>query len=143
MTRLFAIALFSLISFSATSQSIVGKWKTVDDNTGDARSVVEIYQKGDKYFGKVIKLIELPGSDPNPICVACPDDRKDQPVIGMNIIRDMEFDEGDNEYDNGDIIDPESGNIYDCKLWIENGNLMVRGYLYFFYRTQMWLPYNE
>ena len=129
--------------FSLNAQEIARKWKTVDDNTGKARSVVEIYQEGDKYFGKVIAIFSEEGEDPDPICDLCEDDRKDQKIIGMQIIRDMEFDKKDNEYSDGEILDPENGNLYDCKLWVEDGNLKVRGYLYFLYRTQTWLPYDE
>ena len=52
-----------LVSFFATAQPIVGKWKTIDDNTGKARSVVEIYEKDGEYFGKIVKLFREPGED--------------------------------------------------------------------------------
>ncbi|HRT54643.1 MAG TPA: DUF2147 domain-containing protein, partial [Flavobacteriales bacterium] len=64
-------------------------------------------------------------------------DRKDQPVLGMEIIRDMVKD--DDEWEDGTILDPENGKVYDCKLWLEDGKLMVRGYVAFFYRTQEWV----
>ncbi|HNA34041.1 MAG TPA: DUF2147 domain-containing protein, partial [Flavobacteriales bacterium] len=67
----------------------------------------------------------------------CPADRKDQPVLGMEIIRDMVKD--DDEWEDGTILDPENGKVYDCKLWLEDGKLMVRGYVAFFYRTQEWV----
>jgi len=132
-----------LLSFQINAQSIEGKWKTIDDNSGKERSIVEIYKKGDKYFGKIIELYREPGEDPDPLCDACEKDdpRYNQKVIGMEIIQDMEYDEKDNEYDSGTILDPENGNTYDCKLWIsDDGNLKVRGYVAFFFRTQTWLP---
>jgi len=55
----------------------------------------------------------------------------------MNIITDMEQD--DDEWAGGKILDPENGNIYRCRLWVENGKLKVRGYLVFFFRTQTWI----
>ena len=131
------------ISSSISAQSIVGEWKTIDDESGKPRSVVEIYEKEGKYFGKITKLFREPGEDPDPICEECEDHRKGQKVIGMEIITDMKYSKGDNEYRKGEILDPENGNIYDCKLWIEEGKLKVRGYLLFFYRTQTWLPYSE
>lgn len=129
-----------IFSIGANAQDIIGKWKTIDDNTGKARSIVEIYKKGDKVFGKVVKLFREPGEDPDPICEECSGKKKNQKVIGMEIITDMVFDEDDNEYDKGEILDPENGKVYDCKLWVEEGKLKVRGYLYFLYRTQTWLP---
>lgn len=122
------------------AQSIVGKWKTVDDNTGKERSVVEIFQQDDKYFGKIIKFFPEPGDDPDPICDECKGAKKGKKIVGLQIIEDMEKD-GD-QYDSGEILDPENGKVYDCKLWVEDGKLKVRGYLLFLYRTQTWLPYD-
>lgn len=133
-----------LVAFAGTlnAQSIVGKWKTIDDSSGKPRSIVEIYEKEGKYFGKIVKLFREPGEDPDPICEECDDHRKGEKVIGMEIITEMKYDKGDDEYRKGEILDPENGNVYDCKLWIEEGKLKVRGYLLFFYRTQTWLPYQ-
>ena len=136
-------AILVLSTSSAYSQSIVGMWKTIDDETEKERSIVEIYEQNGKYFGKIIKLFREPWEDPDPICEECEDDRKGQNIIGMEIISDMKFNKKENEYHKGEIMDPENGNIYDCKLWIdEKGNLKVRGYLLFFYRTQTWLVHT-
>lgn len=124
-------------------QSIVGKWKTIDDNSGKPRSVVEIYERDGKVFGKVVKTFPEPGEDPDPICDECEGEKNGQKIIGMEIITDMKYDKKNDQYEKGEILDPENGNVYDCKLWIEDGNLKVRGYLLFFYRTQTWLPYSE
>ena len=138
------LILFISLIFPAFAQqdSIIGKWKTIDDESGKERSVVEIYKAGDKYFGKILQIILEPGEDTDPVCDECEEDdpRYQQKVIGMEIIRDMEYNVSDGKYENGDILDPENGSVYDCKLWIENGKLMVRGYLLFFYRTQTWHP---
>lgn len=140
----FLLSLFLLnASILVTGQSIVGTWKTIDDNTQKPRSVVEIYEKEGKFFGKVLKTYPKPDEDPDPICDECEDHRKGQKIIGMEIISEMKFDEKNNIYSKGEILDPENGNIYDCRLWIsDDGNLRVRGYLLFFYRTQTWLPWT-
>ncbi|MFK7952057.1 MAG: DUF2147 domain-containing protein [Ekhidna sp.] len=130
------------ISQLALAQSVVGKWKTIDDNTGKTRSVVEIYEKEGLFYGKILKLFREPGEEQDPVCEECEDDRKGQKIIGMEIISEMKYNKGDNEYKKGEIMDPESGNIYDCRLWLEDNKLKVRGYLLFFYRTQTWLPYT-
>jgi len=128
-------------TLQAQSPSIVGKWKTIDDNSGKERSVVEIYQKGDKYYGKIVKLFREPGEPQDPLCTECKGKKKDQKILGMEIITNLEFDSGDEEFKDGEILDPENGNVYDCKIWVdESGVLKVRGYLYFLYRTQTWLP---
>jgi uncharacterized protein (DUF2147 family) len=127
-----------LMAGPVLSQSIIGKWKTIDDNTGEERSVVEIYEKGGKIYGKIIKLFRKPGEDPDPVCNECDqdDDRFKKKIIGMEIITDME--KIGSEYDDGSILDPESGKIYRCKLWLENNELKVRGYWGPFFRTQTW-----
>ncbi|MEL6556764.1 MAG: DUF2147 domain-containing protein [Bacteroidota bacterium] len=137
MKILLTLIFFSL-SFFASAQSIVGSWKTIDDNTGKPRSIVEIYEKDGDYYGKIVKLFRAPDEDQNPMCEECKGKLKGKPIIGMEIITGMEKD-GD-VFNDGEILDPENGKTYDCKLWIEDGNLKVRGYLLFFYRTQTWLP---
>lgn len=72
------------------SQDITGRWATIDDNTGKKRSIVEVYEKGGKYFGKVVEMFLEPHEDPDPVCDLCSDSRKDQKIRGMEIIRNME-----------------------------------------------------
>ena len=134
-------ALLFIFSNTLFGQDIIGKWKTIDDNTGKPRSIVEITEKDGKAYGKILKLFREPGEDQDPICDDCEDYRKDKKVIGMTIITDMVKD--DDEWDDGEILDPENGKIYDCKIWVEDGKLQVRGYVAFFFRTQTWLPVEE
>jgi uncharacterized protein (DUF2147 family) len=141
MKKSIALSLvFSVFILSAFAQrtSPVGKWKTVDDNSGKTKSVVEIYEKGGKLFGKVLELFDP--EKPDPICEECAseDPRYMKPIVGLEIIRNMEQD--GKEWEDGDILDPENGKVYRCKLWVAEGKLMVRGYIAFLYRTQTWLP---
>ncbi|MFY0627833.1 MAG: DUF2147 domain-containing protein [Reichenbachiella sp.] len=140
MTSMIIIIFYPLISSGQTT--IEGKWKTIDDNTGKQRSIVEIFKKGDAYFGKIIWLKRDPGEDPNPLCDDCEqdDDRYMQPVVGMEIIRNMKAD--GEEFEGGTVLDPENGSIYKCKIWLEEGDLKLRGYIAFFYRTQTWLKFE-
>ena len=121
------------------SADIFGKWITIDDETGKKRSEVEIYKKGEKAYGRITRFLENPQDEGIRRCDKCDkdDDRKDQLVHGMEIIRDLELDNG--KWENGTILDPEVGKIYDCKIWYEDGKLQVRGYIAFFYRTQEWI----
>ena len=126
------------------AQSIVGKWKTIDDNTGEPRSIVQIYKKSDKYFGKIVQLFPAPGETENPLCKKCPKELRNKPVVGMEIITSLSKEKGIEEYTGGEVLDPESGNIYDCKVWVtEEGSLKLRGYVYFMYRTQTWIPVKD
>ncbi len=124
------------------SQAILGKWKTIDDNTNEARSVVEIAERGGRLYGKVVMLFPRPGEDPDPVCDKCDarDQRFKKKIIGMEIIRDLRKD--GSEYSGGDILDPENGKVYRSKLWVEGAQLKVRGYWGPFYRTQTWLKAN-
>ncbi len=140
MKSLLLTLAFSLTAVLMIAQSPLGKWKTIDDETGKVKSIVEIYEKEGKLYGKVLQLFRAPSEGQDPKCDKCEDDRKNQRVIGMEIIRDMEKD-GD-EWDDGTICDPKNGTIYDCKFWIDEDNpdkLQVRGYVYFFFRTQEWI----
>jgi len=135
--KLVLTLLISIFSLTLFSQSVVGKWKTIDDETGKPKSIVEIYKKDGKVYGKIIELLNP--SEPNPLCDLCEDDRKNQKITGMEIIRDLEQD--DNEWEDGTILDPKKGEIYDCKIWVDeddSNKLQVRGYVMFFFRTQTW-----
>ncbi len=132
------VSLFFTGTAYANEQSIVGKWKTISDETNEPESIVQIFKKQGKYYGKIIELFRKPDEDPNPVCDKCQDDdpRKDKPIAGMEIIRDMIMD--GNTYKDGTITDPDDGKTYDCKLWLKDNKLMVRGYVAFLFRTQSW-----
>ncbi|WP_449401040.1 DUF2147 domain-containing protein [Chryseobacterium wanjuense] len=130
------LSLFSAMSFA----QIEGKWKTIDDETKQAKSIVEIYKKSDgKYYGKISQLLIKPE---NANCVNCKDDRKNKPILGMEIIRGMKKD--GNEFTGGTITDPKTGKTYKCTIIRNGDNLNVRGYigLSFIGRTQIWQKTN-
>ncbi|PTT75699.1 MULTISPECIES: DUF2147 domain-containing protein [Chryseobacterium] len=131
----FALSLVGVMSFA----QIEGKWKTIDDETKQAKSIVEIYKKGDQYFGKITQLLIKPA---NPNCTACKDDRKNKPIQGMEIIRGLKKD-GD-EFTGGTITDPKTGKTYKCTITRSGDNLNVRGYigLSFIGRSQTWQKVN-
>lgn len=124
---------------AAISQTVVGKWKTVDDKTGKVRSIVEIREQNGEMYGKVIQLFRPSYMEQNPKCYECEDDRKDQYIIGMDVIRNMKW--NGSMYKGGNIIDPDDGTIYRCEMWLSPNNvneLQVRGYWGIIYRTQTW-----
>lgn len=130
------IVLLSITSFQA--QSIIGQWKTVDDETGETRSIVELYKENGKIYGKILQLL-LP-EDKGKLCEPCKGKDHNQPIEGMVIVKGLTKDKND-EYTGGTILDPQKGKEYKCKMWIDNDEpdtLNVRGYVAFFYRTQNW-----
>ncbi|MDH5379607.1 MAG: DUF2147 domain-containing protein [Cyclobacteriaceae bacterium] len=142
LLALFILLTSGNVAFSQ-NKGVFGKWVTIDDETNEKKSVVEIYERNGKVYGKIIKLYRKPGEDPDPVCDDCDDDdpRYMKKIIGMEIMTDMEKD-GD-EYSDGEILKPDEGKVYDCTIWRDGANLKVRGYILFLYRTQMWLPYVE
>jgi len=122
----------------AAAEAIVGRWNTVDDKSGKVRSEVQIYEQGGKVFGKIAALTDPTDKDGKPrVCEKCGGADKNQPVVGLVIIRDL-APTGD-RYKGGTIMDPEDGKVYRAELWVEGGALKVRGYLGPFYRTQTWV----
>lgn len=142
MRKIVFLILFMGVLRAQAQTTIVGKWKTIDDNSGKEKSILEIYEKNGKFFGKVIKIFPTPGKDPDPVCNECPEDdaRYKKKIIGMEILKDMV--KRGVEYSDGNILDPESGKVYRCKIWIEDKALKVRGYWGPFFRTQTWKPAN-
>jgi uncharacterized protein (DUF2147 family) len=128
---------FGLASAVWAQPSPEGIWKTVDDETGESKSHVEIYQKGGKYYGKIVKLLQSPEDT---LCDECKGDKKNKPVLGLVIIEDLEPHK--DYWKSGTILDPENGNEYRCSVWYEDGNreeLQVRGKHWTgLYRTQTW-----
>ena len=114
----------------AQTTSPVGLWKTIDDETGKEKSYVRITETGGVLSGKIEKLIDP--TQPNPKCDKCTDERKDAPVVGLNIIRNVKKDEDRSDlWEGGDILDPNNGKVYKVRLKPEDGGkkLTVRGYI--------------
>lgn len=125
----------SIVSFA----QLTGKWKTIDDETGKAKSIVEIFEQNGKLYGKVTELFREAGEDQNPVCDKCSDERKNQPIRGMIVLKDMQ--QVDGFYKNGTICDPKKGKVYNCEMWLDakdKNKLQLRGYWGFLYRTQTW-----
>jgi len=144
------VAIFDLAGASAQTptrspavdpMSPVGIWTTIDDATGQPKSLIRIWEKGGKIYGTIVKLINPEDGDPNPPCDMCPGAMKDKPVLGMTIIKGLTKDGA--EWSGGSILDPESGKTY--KVYIEvlpgGKKLKVRGYIGFALlgRTQYWI----
>lgn len=130
--------LFLLMTSAAFAQksSILGRWKTIDDETGKAVSIVEIYESRGKIFGRVAELLNP--SDRTKTCSKCDGNDKDKPIMGLVVIKGLLRD--DNAY-KGKILDPKHGRIYECVVKLESKDkLKVRGYvgISLFGRTQYW-----
>jgi len=140
-----ALALtFALATTAALAQatSPAGLWKTVDDATKKEKSLVRISESGGVFSGKVEKIVD-PDAPKDAVCKDCTDDRKDKPVLGMTIIKNMKQSADDKAvYEGGEILDPNNGKVYKSKLKLVDGGtkLDVRGYIGvpMLGRTQTW-----
>ncbi len=137
-----AIAL--AIGFSAVAamaqMTPVGLWKTIDDDGKTEKSMVRITESGSVLTGTIDKIFDAAKVDAK--CDLCTDERKDKPVLGMTIIRNVRQDADDATlWTGGEILDPNKGKSYKTRLKpIEGGKKMeMRGYIGFLYRTQVWV----
>jgi uncharacterized protein (DUF2147 family) len=124
-------------------QSPVGVWRSVDDKTGEAKAEIRIVESGGTLTGRIEKRL-LKDAKPDDVCKECTDERKDKPIIGLEIIRGAKLVSGGSTWEGGKILDPENGKEYTLKLTTIDGGqkLQVRGYIGPFYRTQTWIRVN-
>lgn len=141
--KLILLGLLLSISSIAFADPItpVGSWVQVGDHSGRPESVVKIWQKNHKLYGKVVKAFVVDGKQPERLCSHCKGELYNKPIIGMHILWGFEKNSPIKWMD-GKILDPHSGKIYSCQLTLtHDGNaLKVRGYIGFSWlgRTQVW-----
>lgn len=129
---------FSLFLQMAWGQSILGKWKTIDDISGKEKGIVEIYEYKNKIYGRIVEIFETDKKHLK--CEKCEGEDKNKPILGMNIIKGMKKKE--DGYEGGKIVDPKNGKSYHCKITLEGKDkLVVRGYIgiTLFGRSQTWI----
>lgn len=140
MKSLFAAALL-LPVFAFAQTSPVGLWKTIDDDGKTAKSLVRISEQSGTIVGSIEKLLD-PKDPADGKCDKCTDDRKNQPIVGLQIIRGVKA-QGDGVWGGGQILDPKDGETYKTRLKPVDGGarLEVRGYIGapLFGRTQTWV----
>jgi len=152
--RLFAVVVLTAFAVAflniglRAQNTLVGTYKTIADegpDKGKAKSHLEIFEKNGVFFARIAKLLLEPQDK---VCEKCKGDLKGKPLIGMVIMSEMkktgkvDEDFGD-EYAGGEIMDPENGKSYRCKIWVKGDLLTVRGYLAVFHRTQNWYRVTE
>ena len=136
--RRFSVVLFIILfSITVSSQSVFGKWKTIDGQSGEEKSIVEIYKENGKLFGKIIDILNP--NDKNALCKRCKDEDFNKPVLGLVLIKNMQKD--GSYYRKGTILHPEHGKTFRCRLKLTDNPdvLQVRGYVSFLYSTQYWI----
>lgn len=127
-------------TFAQAPDPAVGVWKTIDDKTNEPASLIKIEQVNGALEGTIIKTFSNPNEKPLIYCTLCKDERKDKPIIGMKIMTLPKRDKP-GVWSDGQILDPEEGEVYRVKIATEDGKKMdVRGYigLPLLGRTQVW-----
>lgn len=133
-----SLVVFFTIVFNVQSQNVLGKWKTIDDKTGEIKSIVEVYEKSGKVYGKVVEILRA--DHKKDVCSECEGAEKNKPILGMVIMNGLKKD--GSEYNGGTILDPENGKKYKCYITLESPDkLKLRGYIGFSLigRTQYWI----
>jgi uncharacterized protein (DUF2147 family) len=135
-----ACALLLASSGAFAQMSPVGLWRNLDDKTGEAKAEIRITETAGVVNGRIEKLLRK-DAKPDEKCVECRDERKDQPMVGLEIIRGAKKAEGKDVWEDGKILDPENGRDYRLRLTPVDGGrkLDVRGSFGPFGRTQTWV----
>lgn len=125
LSFLLILALCTLSVFAQKNDDILGKWI---NPSGEGQ--IEIYKKGDKYFGKLVWIKEPNDESGKPKTdVKNPNTSlRNKPLLGLEILKDFVFE--DKKWTDGNIYDPKTGKTYSCTMTIkENGQLNIRGYI--------------
>ena len=140
LALLFCIGLLSaFVPQDTPNAKVLGKWKTIDDETKKEKSIIQIYEVNGKVHGKILELLN--GENQDKICTACTGNRKGKKLVGMEILSGLEKD-SDTEWEEGKIYDPAKGKEYSCEIKLLSADkLEVRGYVGFSFvgRSQNWL----
>ena len=126
MKKLLSLIIVLILTGSAYSQTIFGKWNSFDEDTNKIESVIEIYKKDGKAYAKIIEITDPERKDAT--CIKCKGKRKNQKILGMDILTGLE--EDDDEWSGGKILDPKNGKEYKCYIKLKDANtLKLRGYI--------------
>lgn len=143
--RPFLLLLFALVAAPASAQSLpneaqayLGEWRVPDEDTGEPEAVVEIYEEGGKVHGRLVRSLKDSSGDGAIRCEDCEGEFQGADLRGVTLLQGLEWD-GDS-FEDGEVLDPRSGNRYRLSLSLEGDRLHVRGYkgIKLFGKTQVW-----
>ncbi len=135
------LCLLLLAGVSQAQSTPAGVWKTIDDETRKEKSLIRISDNAGVLTGKLEKFLD-PDTQADSVCDKCADERKDKPIMGMTLVRNVKQNADNKEvWDGGDILDPKNGKVYKVRLKPLDGGkaLEVRGFIGPFFRNQTWI----
>lgn len=142
MRKFLLTSLLGMAGWAQAQMSPIGLWQSIDDNSGQAKAEISIAQRPDGQLSGKVERSLVVNSTSDPLCVLCTDDRKNQPKVGLEIIRGGLKAEGKDVWEGGKILDPENGKEYSLRLTPVDGGrkLEVRGFIGapILGRTQVW-----
>ncbi len=145
LTHSTIIFLLSSLASYTYGQNCLGTWKVIEDQSQEPAAIIKLYQKNNQVFGKLTHILKSDTKQSNPMCVNCRDDRKDQPVIGMELVRGMKQ-KREGYWVGGRLLDPHTGRTYRGYMeLLDEGTLKVRGYMgiALIGRTQYWYRMDD
>ena len=126
MKSFFSFFILAVLTSSLSAQTIFGKWNSFDEETNEKESVIEVYEKDGKAYARILEILNPERK--NATCFKCKGKRKDQPILGMDILTGLEKDE--EEWSGGKILDPKNGKEYKCYIkLLDKNTLKLRGYI--------------
>ncbi len=133
-----------LLAGHVIGQDVVGKWKTIDDESGKQKSIVQLFLSGNQLYGKVLETWDDDGVTPtDKLCDKCTGALYNKKVHGMIIVQGITKSDNIWKGKKG-ILDPKNGKFYDVKIWLEDANtLNVRGSIGPIGRKQTWYRVKE
>ena len=136
---IFASIALLITAIASAESSPEGLWMSFDDDGNTPTALVRITKSNNRYSGRIEKILD-PKTSPESICSKCSDDRKNQPLIGLEIIKDAKVGAQSGQWRDGKILDPDDGQEYKLIMSLQdNGRLLeVKGYWGLFWRTQHW-----
>jgi uncharacterized protein (DUF2147 family) len=142
MLRFLLIQAMFFISLPGLAQtSPVGLWQSIDDATGKPRAEIRISEASGVLTGRIERSLLPTPVGAVLLCTLCQDDRKDKPLIGMEVIRQMKAGSDAQTWEGGEILDPDKGKVFKLRLQLQEGGkkMQVRGYIGLFFRNQTWV----